>query len=51
MINSPDTEQSTTPQKEIIYVQAPYPYPPDENEINLLDLWMVAWHSIRKNGI
>ena len=33
----------SSPQKEIIYVQAPYPYSPEEDEINLLELWGVVW--------
>ena len=48
MPKTPDTEQTTTPQKEIVYVQAPYPYPPEEDEINLLDLWRVIWRRHRK---
>jgi uncharacterized protein involved in exopolysaccharide biosynthesis len=44
MQKPPDNEQPTTPQREIIYVQSPpYPYPPEEDEINLLDLWLIIW--------
>lgn len=43
MPSKTDTEQPKAPQKEIIYVQAPYPPYEEEDEINLLDLWNILW--------